>query len=230
MHLPPSPLVSWKEAVQQLRRERLQVLPGRARGSPVHGAPGPHPRPLRRTSHRRRPRTASRDQFSASPRQPAPPRSNSAPPGRVHVVQDGTAHRTHALLLTDAEAADWLTATAAGEICPRVAHSGGSAMTSPGPGSGVTPFSDGEPHQYVWSNDHGRFVDESSWGCDRFVQVQGSATRPGAVVAGQCITAAQPCYGQGVRCQTCLVTSSHAHAEQFRRVRQRRHPLRSCDV
>jgi hypothetical protein len=37
-------------------------------------------------------------------------------PGRVHVVQDGSAHQTQALLLTDAEAADWLTATAAGEI------------------------------------------------------------------------------------------------------------------
>ncbi|MEU1693645.1 hypothetical protein ABZ590_19815 [Streptomyces hirsutus] len=45
---------------------------------------------------------------------PAPKRS--AHPGRVHVVQDGTAHQTQALLLTDAEAADWLTATAAGEI------------------------------------------------------------------------------------------------------------------
>ncbi|WP_338785157.1 hypothetical protein [Streptomyces sp. DG1A-41] len=36
--------------------------------------------------------------------------------GRFHVVQDGTAHQTQALLLTDAEAANWLTATAAGEI------------------------------------------------------------------------------------------------------------------
>ncbi|MDX3587629.1 hypothetical protein [Streptomyces europaeiscabiei] len=41
---------------------------------------------------------------------------HTAHPGRVHVVQDGTPHQTHALLLTDAEAADWLTATAAGEI------------------------------------------------------------------------------------------------------------------
>lgn len=40
----------------------------------------------------------------------------SAHPGRVHVVQEGTAHQTQALLLTDAEAADWLTATAAGDI------------------------------------------------------------------------------------------------------------------
>ncbi|MET9658548.1 hypothetical protein [Streptomyces sp. NPDC006510] len=40
----------------------------------------------------------------------------SAHPGRVHVVQDGTAHQTQARLLTDAEAATWLTATAAGEI------------------------------------------------------------------------------------------------------------------
>ncbi|ASQ91804.1 hypothetical protein [Streptomyces sp. 11-1-2] len=45
---------------------------------------------------------------------PAP--KHSAHPGRVHVVQDGTAHQTQALLLTDAEAADWLAATAAGEI------------------------------------------------------------------------------------------------------------------
>ncbi|MFD8007098.1 hypothetical protein [Streptomyces mirabilis] len=40
----------------------------------------------------------------------------SAHLGHVHVVQDGTAHPAQALLLTDAEAADWLTATAAGEI------------------------------------------------------------------------------------------------------------------
>lgn len=45
---------------------------------------------------------------------PAP--KSSAHPGRVHVVQDGDAHPTQALLMTDAEAADWLTATAAGEI------------------------------------------------------------------------------------------------------------------
>ncbi|MEU3787452.1 hypothetical protein [Streptomyces sp900129855] len=45
---------------------------------------------------------------------PAP--KNSAHPGRVHVVRDGTAHQTQALILTDIEAADWLTATAAGEI------------------------------------------------------------------------------------------------------------------
>jgi hypothetical protein len=45
---------------------------------------------------------------------PAP--KPSAHPGRVHVVQDGTAHQTQVLLMTDAEAADWLTATAAGEI------------------------------------------------------------------------------------------------------------------
>lgn len=45
---------------------------------------------------------------------PAP--KPSTHPGRVHVVQDGTAHQTQALLLTDAEAADWLTTTATGEI------------------------------------------------------------------------------------------------------------------
>ncbi|MCG0284002.1 hypothetical protein [Streptomyces sp. PSAA01] len=37
-------------------------------------------------------------------------------PGRVHVVQDGDSHPTQALLMTDAEAADWITATAAWEI------------------------------------------------------------------------------------------------------------------
>lgn len=47
------------------------------------------------------------------------PIAGSAPkpsthPGRVH-VQDGTVHQTQALLLTDAEAANWLTATATGE-------------------------------------------------------------------------------------------------------------------
>ncbi|MFD3501926.1 hypothetical protein [Streptomyces sp. NPDC058678] len=45
-----------------------------------------------------------------------PARKHSAHRGRVHVLQDGIAHQTQALLLTDAEAADWLTATADGEI------------------------------------------------------------------------------------------------------------------
>lgn len=45
---------------------------------------------------------------------PAP--KDRAHPGRVHVVQGGTAHPTQVLSLTDAEAADWLTATAAGGI------------------------------------------------------------------------------------------------------------------
>jgi hypothetical protein len=35
-------------------------------------------------------------------------------PGRVHVVQDGDAHPARVLLMTDAEAADWLITTAAG--------------------------------------------------------------------------------------------------------------------
>ncbi|MEW2516388.1 hypothetical protein [Streptomyces sp. NPDC046870] len=37
-------------------------------------------------------------------------------PGRVHVVQDGDAHPVQVPLMTDAEAADWLTATMAGEV------------------------------------------------------------------------------------------------------------------
>ncbi|WP_030989940.1 hypothetical protein [Streptomyces sp. NRRL WC-3744] len=45
---------------------------------------------------------------------PAP--KSSPLPGRVHVVQDGDAHPAQVPLMTDAEAADWLTATAAGEI------------------------------------------------------------------------------------------------------------------
>ncbi|MER8225388.1 hypothetical protein ABTZ58_33515 [Streptomyces sp. NPDC094143] len=45
---------------------------------------------------------------------PAP--KSSPLPGRVHVVQDGTAHPAQAVLMTDAEAADWLTTTAAGQI------------------------------------------------------------------------------------------------------------------
>lgn len=54
----------------------------------------------------------------------------STHPGRVHVVQDGSAHQTQALLLTDAEAADWLTATTAGSSDP--------SQTSAGPrGRGV---------------------------------------------------------------------------------------------
>jgi hypothetical protein len=44
---------------------------------------------------------------------PAP--KSSPLPGRVHVVQDGDAHPAQAVLMTDAEAADWLTTTAAGE-------------------------------------------------------------------------------------------------------------------
>ncbi|MGA5424479.1 hypothetical protein [Streptomyces lavendulocolor] len=35
-------------------------------------------------------------------------------PGRVHVVQDGDAHPAQVPLMTDAEAADWLTTPAAG--------------------------------------------------------------------------------------------------------------------
>ncbi|MGZ0200609.1 hypothetical protein ACNFR7_10525 [Streptomyces sp. RM1] len=45
---------------------------------------------------------------------PAP--QSSPLPGRVHVVQDGDAHPAQVPLMTDAEAADWLTITAAGEI------------------------------------------------------------------------------------------------------------------
>lgn len=45
---------------------------------------------------------------------PAP--KHTAHSGRAHVVQDGTAHQTQALILTDTEAANWLTATAAAEI------------------------------------------------------------------------------------------------------------------
>jgi hypothetical protein len=45
---------------------------------------------------------------------PAP--QSSPLPGRVHVVQHGDAHPAQVPLMTDAEAADWLTATVAGEI------------------------------------------------------------------------------------------------------------------
>ncbi|MYV38409.1 hypothetical protein GT030_05885 [Streptomyces sp. SID1328] len=45
---------------------------------------------------------------------PAP--KSSPLPGRVHVVQDGDAHPDQVPLMTDTEAADWLAATAAGEI------------------------------------------------------------------------------------------------------------------
>jgi hypothetical protein len=44
-----------------------------------------------------------------------PASKSSTHPGRVHVVQDGDAHPAQAPLMTDAEAADWLTTTAAGE-------------------------------------------------------------------------------------------------------------------
>ncbi|WP_328723516.1 hypothetical protein OHT52_31110 [Streptomyces sp. NBC_00247] len=42
---------------------------------------------------------------------PAP--KSSKHPGHAHVVQEGTAHPTQLLLMTDTEAADWLTAAAA---------------------------------------------------------------------------------------------------------------------
>ncbi|WP_314225608.1 hypothetical protein [Streptomyces zaehneri] len=45
---------------------------------------------------------------------PAP--KSSPLPARVHVVQDGDAHPAQVPLMTDAEAADWLTTTTAGEI------------------------------------------------------------------------------------------------------------------
>jgi hypothetical protein len=45
---------------------------------------------------------------------PAP--KPSAHPGRAHVVQDDTTHPTQLLLMTDAEAADWLTGASAEEI------------------------------------------------------------------------------------------------------------------
>ncbi|MFE3583183.1 hypothetical protein [Streptomyces vinaceus] len=45
---------------------------------------------------------------------PAP--KSSAHPGRAHVVKDDIAHPTQLLFMTDAEAADWLAATAAGTI------------------------------------------------------------------------------------------------------------------
>ncbi|MEU6339164.1 hypothetical protein ABZ839_33035 [Streptomyces cellulosae] len=45
---------------------------------------------------------------------PAP--QSSPLPGRVHVVQDGATHPAQVPLMTDAEAADWLTTTAAGKI------------------------------------------------------------------------------------------------------------------
>ncbi|WP_328723467.1 hypothetical protein OHT52_30820 [Streptomyces sp. NBC_00247] len=44
---------------------------------------------------------------------PAP--KSSTQPSRAHVVQEDTAHPTQVLLMTDAEAADWLSATAAGK-------------------------------------------------------------------------------------------------------------------
>ncbi|MGW2601209.1 hypothetical protein [Streptomyces klenkii] len=46
----------------------------------------------------------------------AGPAPKSSPlPGRAHVIQNGTAYPTQVLLMTDSEAAAWLTATAAGE-------------------------------------------------------------------------------------------------------------------
>ncbi|MER6406279.1 hypothetical protein ABT269_22740 [Streptomyces viridosporus] len=57
---------------------------------------------------------------------PAP--KSSPHPGRVHVVQDGDAHPAQVLLMTDAEAADWLTTSAAGrsDPCPDTSQAPGS--------------------------------------------------------------------------------------------------------
>ncbi|MFE2520978.1 hypothetical protein [Streptomyces mirabilis] len=54
------------------------------------------------------------------------PQAGSAPkrsahPGRVHVVQGWTTHQTQVLLLTDTEAAAWVTTTAARGPAPRPA-------------------------------------------------------------------------------------------------------------
>ncbi|MFD3761717.1 hypothetical protein [Streptomyces sp. NPDC058622] len=54
----------------------------------------------------------------------------------VYVMQDGTARRTQVLLMTDAEAVDWLTATKAEAIRPRAGHgtgTGGDSHDSPSP-------------------------------------------------------------------------------------------------
>ena len=44
-----------------------------------------------------------------------PVSKNSALPGRAHVMEDGTGRPPQMLLLTDAEAADWLAAMGAEE-------------------------------------------------------------------------------------------------------------------
>ncbi|MFF5553596.1 hypothetical protein [Streptomyces olivaceoviridis] len=96
----------------------------------MRGARGPHPRHLRRApTVGGRLIPGVREQFSTVilarvsvgtwqrlvPMVDLVPKSSPLP-GRVHVVQDGGAHPAQVPLMTDAEAADWLTATAAGEI------------------------------------------------------------------------------------------------------------------
>ncbi|MFI0141961.1 hypothetical protein [Streptomyces luteogriseus] len=74
---------------------------------------------------------------------PAP--TSSLLSGRIHVVQDGDAHPAQVPLMTDAEAADWLTATAAGEICRASAHTtgpGDQPCQPRGPVYGVVVFND----------------------------------------------------------------------------------------
>lgn len=51
-----------------------------------------------------------------APSWPRPEQSTH--PGCVHVVQHNGAHETQAILMADAEAADWLTVTAAGQVWP----------------------------------------------------------------------------------------------------------------
>ncbi|MBQ0975580.1 hypothetical protein AB0N37_31805 [Streptomyces griseoincarnatus] len=64
---------------------------------------------------------------------PAP--TSSPLPGRVHVDQDGDAHPAQAVLMTDAEAADWLTTRAAGELTPPRTHHGPRGISHDSPGA-----------------------------------------------------------------------------------------------
>lgn len=101
---------------------RPEDVPGRRLPdpNPLRGAPGAHPRVLRRGATSDIFGPSAREQFAtvvlarvtantwdrlAPVARPAP--KDSMHPGRVHVVHDGTARPTQVLTLTDDEAAGW---------------------------------------------------------------------------------------------------------------------------
>lgn len=101
------------EALHELlfagRQARIHVL---FDGHPTNSALGPQGREQFSTVVLARVPTSTWDRLAP---QAGPAPKGSTHPGRVHVVQGWNAHQTQVLFLTDAEAAAWVTATAAEE-------------------------------------------------------------------------------------------------------------------